>query len=98
MAILVSNPSTVQFTGAPTELQDPAANPLVAGFTEELAIAMQPVALAAQDLLKVQNAGEQESENPLTDLQILPPDVLLNAVGEANFAIPLKQIQRWLFL
>ena len=41
MAILVSNPSTVQFTGAPAEPQDPAANPLDTGFTEELAIAMQ---------------------------------------------------------
>ena len=41
MAILVSNPSTVQFTGAPAEPQDPAATPLDAGFTEELANAMQ---------------------------------------------------------
>ena len=42
MAILVSNPSTVQFTGAPAEPQDPAANQLDTGFTEELANAMQP--------------------------------------------------------
>jgi hypothetical protein len=86
MAILVSNPSTVQFTGAPTEPQDPAVNPLDAVFTEELANAMQPIALAAEGVLKAKNALGQEAENPLADLQILPPDVLLNAVGEANFA------------
>ena len=42
MAILVSNPSTVQFTGAPAEPQDPSVIPQDAGFTEELANAMQP--------------------------------------------------------
>ena len=86
MAIIVTNPSTVQFSGAPTEPQDPAVMPLDAGFTEELANAMQPNALAAEDALKAQNLLKQEAETSQADLQILPPDVLLNAVCEANFA------------
>ena len=86
MAILVSNPSTVQFTGAPAEPQDPAANPLDTGFTEELANAMQP-----SDQKNEGGAAGEKPAAPLVDtklngLQILPADVLLNAVGEANFA------------
>jgi hypothetical protein len=86
MAILVSNPSTVQFTGAPAEPQDPAANPLDTGFTEELANAMQP-----SDQKNEGGAAGEKPVAPLVDtklngLQILPADVLLNAVGEANFA------------
>ena len=86
MAILVSNPSTVQFTGAPAEPQDPAANPLDTGFTEELANAMQP-----SDQKNEGGATGEKPAAPLVDtklngLQILPADVLLNAVGEANFA------------
>ena len=86
MAILVSNPSTVQFTGAPAEPQDPAANPLDTGFTEELANAMQP-----SDQKNEGSAAGEKPAAPLVDtklngLQILPADVLLNAVGEANFA------------
>ena len=86
MAILVSNPSTVQFTGAPAEPQDPAANPLDTGFTEELANAMQP-----SDQKNEGGAAGEKPAAPLLDtklngLQILPADVLLNAVGEANFA------------
>jgi len=87
MAILVSNPSTVQFTGAPTEPQDPATTPLDAGFTEELANAMQPTGQDADG----QNAATKPPlpvmDAKSNDLQILPPDVLLNAVGEANFAL-----------
>ena len=86
MAILVSNPSTVQFTGAPTEPQDPAVNPLVAGFTEELAIAMQPPGQQADGTNLAQKPLVPLVESKLNDLQILPPDVLINAVGEANFA------------
>ena len=86
MAILVSNPSTVQFTGAPAEPQDPAANPLDTGFTEELANAMQP----SDQKNEGGAAGEKPAaplvETKLNGLQILPADVLLNAVGEANFA------------
>jgi len=93
MAILVSNPSTVQFTGAPSEPQDPAANPLDTGFTEELANAMQP-----SDQKNEGGAAGEKPASPLVDtklngLQILPADVLLNAVGEANFAFVVQGAQ-----
>jgi len=86
MAILVSNPSTVQFTGAPAEPQDPAATPLDAGFTEELANAMQSPAQLTEGPNSAPKPILQGVDAKLNDLQILPPDVLLNAVGEANFA------------
>ncbi len=86
MAILVSNPSTVQFTGAPAEPQDPAATPLDAGFTEELANAMQSPAQLTEGANSAPKPILQGVDAKLNDLQILPPDVLLNAVGEANFA------------
>ena len=86
MAILVSNPSTVQFTGAPAEPQDPAATPQNTGFTEELANAMQPLGQQADGATASQKLAVAATETKLIDLQILPADVLLNAVGEANFA------------
>lgn len=86
MAILVSNPSTVQFTGAPAEPQDPAATPQNTGFTEELANAMQPLGQQADGASASQKLAVSAAETKLIDLQILPADVLLNAVGEANFA------------
>ena len=86
MAILVSNPSTVQFTGAPNEPQDPAATPLDAGFTEELANAMQSPAQLTEGANSAPKPLLPGVDAKLNDLQILPPDVLLNAVGEANFA------------
>ena len=87
MAIIVTNPSSVPFTGAPTDALDPAANPIDSGFTEELANAMQP-APAVSD--KGQDASQMDtdpSSDKSVDLQILPADVLLNAVGDANFAL-----------
>jgi hypothetical protein len=86
MAILVSNPSTVQFTGAPAEPQDPVATPQNTGFTEELANAMQPLGQQADGTTASQKLAVSAAETKLIDLQILPADVLLNAVGEANFA------------
>ena len=86
MAILVSNPSTVQFTGAPAEPQDPSVIPQDAGFTEELANAMQPSPQLAEGANPAQKQLVHGVDAKLNDLQILPPDVLLNAVGEANFA------------
>lgn len=93
MAILVSNPSTVQFTGAPTEPQDPAAMPLDAGFTEELAHAMQLPAQLTDGANSAPKPLLQGAHAKLNDLQILPPDVLLNAVGEANFAFSNQGVQ-----
>ena len=86
MSILVSNPSTVQFTGATAEPQDPAATPQNTGFTEELANAMQPLGQQADGATASQKLAVAATETKLIDLQILPADVLLNAVGEANFA------------
>ena len=86
MAIIVTNPSTVQFSGAATEPQDPAAITLEAGFTEELANAMLPPSQQADSASAAQKLAASAAEAKLNDLQILPADVLINAVGEANFA------------
>lgn len=86
MAIIVNNPSTVQFSGVLTEPQDPAAIALEAGFTEELAQAMQLPGQQSGSDLASQDLTVSSAESKLNDLQILPADVLLNAVGEANFA------------
>ena len=93
MAIIVTNPSTVQFTGAPTDVQDPAANPIDTGFTEELANAMQPVGQVPEGLAKSPKPLDMGEDEKLNDLQILPADVLMNAVGEANFAFAAKDTQ-----
>lgn len=86
MAIIVTNPSTVQFSGAATEPQDPAAITLETGFTEELANAMLPPGQQADSASAAQKLAASAAEAKLNDLQILPADVLKNAVGEANFA------------
>lgn len=86
MAILVNTPSTVQFTGAPAEPQEASVNPLVPGFTEELANAMQPTSQPTEDANAEKKRLSQGLDAKLSGLQILPPDVLLNAVEEANFA------------
>lgn len=86
MAIIVTNPSTVQFSGAATEPQDPAAITLEVGFTEELANAMLPPGQQADSASAAQKLAASAAEAKLNDLQILPADVLMNAVGEANFA------------
>ena len=87
MAIIVTNPSTVQFSGAVTDAQDSAANPIDTGFTEELAIAMQPVTSVAEGGQSGPQMDADPADEKLLDLQILPADVLLNAVGDANFAL-----------
>ncbi len=87
MAIFVSNPTSAAPPPLITEGQDPTVLESVEGFTEELAAAMlvpsaEPIA-----------TGKGTSENPetpekkLSDLQILPAEVLKNAVGDANFAL-----------
>lgn len=87
MAIIVTNPSTVQFSGTVTDAQDPAANPIDTGFTEELANAMQPVTPVAEGGQSGPQMDADPADEKLLDLQILPADVLLNAVGDANFAL-----------
>jgi hypothetical protein len=87
MAIIVTNPSSVPFTGAPTDAQDPAANPIDTGFTEELANAMQPAPAVSERGQDASQMDTDPSNEKSVDLQILPADVLLNAVGDANFAL-----------
>jgi hypothetical protein len=56
------------------------------GFTEELAAAMQPSAAPTDALAKTPLDMPEEAVKKTSDLQILPAEVLLNAVGDANFA------------
>ena len=87
MAIFVSNPTSAAPPPLITEGQDPTVLESVEGFTEELAAAML---VPSTDPI---GTGKGTSENPetpekkLSDLQILPAEVLKNAVGDANFAL-----------
>ena len=87
MAIFVSNPPSAAVPTLSSDALDPSALAPEEGFTEELAAAMQPSAVptdaSAKPLLdKLEDAGKKAS-----DLQILPAEVLMNAVGDANFAL-----------
>jgi hypothetical protein len=87
MAIFVSNPPSAAVPTLSSDALDPSALAPEEGFTEELAAAMQPSAVptdaSAKPLLdKPEDAGKKAS-----DLQILPAEVLMNAVGDANFAL-----------
>ena len=87
MAIFVSTPTSAPPTAPSLEAIDPAVIASVPGFTEELAAAMQPVGLVIDTPNKVgQEKPEVQDQSP-SDLQILPAEVLLNAVGDANFAL-----------
>jgi hypothetical protein len=87
MAIFVSNPSTVSFAGVSTEPVDPALVLPEAGFTEELALAMRPRSPGSEAGPEAAERSADDPDETLADLQILPPDVLLHAVGDANFAL-----------
>lgn len=87
MAIFVSNPSTVSFTGVSTDPVDVALVLPEVGFTEELALAMRPRSSGNEAGPEGAERQADESDETLADLQILPPDVLLHAVGDANFAL-----------
>ena len=87
MAIFVSTPTSAPPTAPSLEAIDPAVIASVPGFTEELAAAMQPVGLVIDTPNKVgQEKPEVQDQSP-SDLQILPAEVLRNAVGDANFAL-----------
>ena len=86
MAIFVSNPTSAAITTLSPDALDPSVMSPEEGFTEELAAAMQPSAAptdasAKSPLDMLEDAGKKAS-----DLQILPAEVLMNAVGDANFA------------
>ena len=87
MAIFVSNPTSAAAQPLIVEGQDPAAVETAEGFTEELAAAMLPAGDAANTSAKSLIDSAETLEKKIADLQILPAEVLKNAVGDANFAL-----------
>jgi len=87
MAIFVSNPTSAAVPTLSSDALEPMAIAPEEGFTEELAAAMQPSALLAEAAAAPPAEKPDEPDKKLTDLQILPADVLLNAVADANFAL-----------
>lgn len=87
MAILVSNPSTASLVGLSAEPADATMIMPEAGFTEELAVAMRLPSLLPEGGGAALLSPDGETSKKSKDLQILPPDVLLNAVADANFAL-----------
>jgi len=87
MAIFVSNPTSVVTQPLSSDALDPAAVAANAGFTEELAAAMLPSGEASAAATKLTAEATEEAGKKASDLQILPAEVLLNAVGDANFAL-----------
>jgi len=86
MAIIASNPTSAAITTLSPDALDPSVMLSEEGFTEELAAAMQPFVTPTEALAKTPLDILEEAGKKLTDLQILPAEVLLNAVGDANFA------------
>ncbi len=86
MAIFVSNPTSVASTTLSTDALDPAVMSPEEGFTEELAAAMLPSVAPTDAPAKSPFDILEEAGKKASDLQILPAEVLLNAVGDANFA------------
>ena len=86
MAIFVSNPTSAAIPTLSPDALDPSVMSPEEGFTEELAAAMQPSAAPTDALAKTPLDILEEAGKKASDLQILPAEVLLNAVGDANFA------------
>ena len=87
MAIFVSNPTSAAPPPLIGDGQDPTAVESVEGFTEELAAAMLPAGDAANVPAKPAVGSTEDPDKKASDLQILPAEVLKNAVGDANFAL-----------
>jgi hypothetical protein len=89
MAIFVSNPTSAAAPTLSSDALDPLAIAPVEGFTEELAAAMLPGGGALETLALGKQSKQdllEEADQKASDLQILPAEVLMNAVGDANFA------------
>ena len=86
MAIFVSNPTSSAITTLSPDALDPSVISPEEGFTEELAAAMQPSAAPTDAPAKTPLVMLEEAGKKASDLQILPAEVLMNAVGDANFA------------
>jgi hypothetical protein len=86
MAIFVSNPTSSAITTLSPDALDPSVMSPEEGFTEELAAAMQPSAAPTDAAAKIPLDVLEDAGKKASDLQILPAEVLMNAVGDANFA------------
>jgi hypothetical protein len=87
MAIFVSNPTSAAVQTLSSDALEPSAVAPEEGFTEELAAAMQPTAAPSDVSAKTSLDMLEEATKKASDLQILPAEVLKNAVGDANFAL-----------
>lgn len=87
MAIFVSNPTSAAVQTLSSDALEPSAVAPEEGFTEELAAAMQPLAGPSDGSSKTPLDMLEEAAKKASDLQILPAEVLKNAVGDANFAL-----------
>ena len=86
MAIFVSNPTSAAITTLSPDALEPSVMSPEEGFTEELAAAMQPSAAPTDAAAKIPLDVLEDAGKKASDLQILPAEVLMNAVGDANFA------------
>ena len=86
MAIFISNQPSAAVPTLSSDALDPSALAPEEGFTEELAAAMQPSAVLADASAKMLLDNLEDASKKASDLQILPAEVLVNAVGDANFA------------
>ena len=87
MAIFVSNPPSAAVPTLSSDALDPSALAPEEGFTEELAAAMQPSVAPIEAPAKLLLDNLQEVGKKASDLQILPAEVLKNAVGECKFCL-----------
>ena len=87
MAIFVSNPPSAAAPTLSIDALDPAALAPEEGFTQELAAAMQAPAGLAEVPANLSPDNSEDAAKKASDLQILPAEVLMNAVGDANFAL-----------
>ncbi len=87
MAIFVSNPPSAAAPTLSIDALDPAALAPEEGFTQELAAAMQAPAGLTEVLANLSPDNSDDAAKKASDLQILPAEVLMNAVGDANFAL-----------
>jgi hypothetical protein len=87
MAIFVSNPPSAAAPTLSIDALDPAALAPEEGFTQELAAAMQAPAGLTDVPANLSPDNSDDAAKKASDLQILPAEVLMNAVGDANFAL-----------
>jgi hypothetical protein len=90
MAIFVSNTAAPVFAPPLSEGTDPNLPGLETAFTEELAAVRRMPDADAEAHVSALALKEDEKKEDTVDLQILPANVLVNAVTDANFAYALQ--------